>query len=134
MFRLVYTENMRTKTAEDYQVLMHRYAMDHIKEGVSYKEALDYLNSQGYSFKFNSNDDHIMLAYGDIFINATGGGVLSTIRNNPTYNFHMTTEAYFRLLEYEELVEARRNALEAKRFSIAALAIAALSLLAQINT
>lgn len=104
------------KPSDDLYIRVLKYCRDNIETPVTPDAVVKYLNDT-YDYEFRSHLEHTELE--EIFEFTFGNRGLSNITPYP-----MKGEAYFRLLEYEELSEARKNAREARWLSIAAIIIA----------
>jgi hypothetical protein len=90
------------------------------KGDASLAEFIEHMKSLGY------DDQNLQyVTFGNIFVN--GYATTTSIRDvNDRYS--MLPSAYFNLLEYEELRDARKNSREAKSLSLWAIAISACSI------
>ncbi len=106
------------KPSDDLYIRVLKYCRDNIETPVTPDAVVKYLNDT-YGYEFRKYIEHTELS--EIFEFTLGYRNLGN-----TTPYPMKGEAYFKLLEYEELSEARKNAREARWLSIAAIVIALL--------
>lgn len=95
--------------SEDPYIQILKFAKEHLKEGIKHHEAqqliIEKLEIKGG--RKRENKSLLDRVHNSIF------GAQSTHKENEQYD-HMCMEAYFQLLEYEELKEAREASLKAQ--------------------
>ena len=95
-----------TREKTDAYISLLRFGRDHLEGGVQQNEIITHIEELGHKLGANHmlNLSHELFDYHDGY-------------------FVLSLDAYFQLLEYEELSEARKASTEAKRLAIAAIAI-----------
>ena len=106
------------KPSDDLYIRVLKYCRDNIDTPKQPNSIITFLN-ETYGYRFVGANNHMQLQQ---ILEFTFG--VKNLRNDIPYP--MTGEAYFKLLEYEELSLARKNAKEAKVMSIIAIMIAVL--------
>ena len=95
-----------------------------IQEGTKFKELKDHLKGIGYEYKTEENEKHWQRLFYDTFsgLEGTTSARLDSESGEETLSF-MEMDAYFRLLEHEELKNARNSSLLATIFAIIAIGL-----------
>lgn len=112
---------------KDFYLLMLEYGRATLESGVTQKEVKEHFE-QKYGYKFDTDDKgrQFTRVFWDVFFDQTG------TNGRDGNKLFMQMEAYFKLLEYVELTEARKSSISATRFASAAIVISILSMIASI--
>jgi len=121
---LIMCKNSENK---DFYLLMLEYGRATLESGVTQKEVKEHFE-QKYGYKFDTDDKgrQFTRVFWDVFFDQTG------TNGRDGNKLFMQMEAYFKLLEYVELTEARKSSISATRFASAAIVISILSMIASI--
>lgn len=99
---------------EDFIILLHKYGYEHNGQPITGDELLEYLKSNGIDIDEHYMKSSVLHVISEAFTEAYS-------RNGQTLIFK--SEAYYRYLEYLELVAANRNSKEARWLSVIAIGI-----------
>ena len=123
---------------EDIFVVILRYGVQRSPDGVTYNEIYNLLQSKGYltqtdvdSFTVNLNPHDSVQYPKKIKIDWLIEEIFPRFDHNSGKR-GLSVENYFRLVELDELTEARKNGAEAKRLAITAIIISVVSAFASI--
>ena len=111
----------RDKPKEDLYIAVLRWGREHLGEYTTPKDLFDLMNDRGFESPYLSNFVAFQRLFWDTF----------TALDHPEEPYYerfewvLSVESYFRLLEYEELNEARQSSTKALRLAVAAMIIAA---------
>ncbi|NKI16127.1 hypothetical protein HCU74_01720 [Spongiibacter sp. KMU-166] len=107
----------------DVYIEILRYGRSKIGEPITFDELKSHLESEGYEF----DDFAAEQFFSDLFVDKglPRGNKPGQLRNEG--EFFLEHEGYFNLLEYEELIEARRSATQATLFAAIAIIISTVS-------
>lgn len=123
---------MWKRKPDDLYIAVLKYGKKNMNEGMTAEDTEKYLNGLGYKFESIEGNAHYEKFFRDIFC---GSGDQMQIKGSTLYNkkkYFMNVEAYFRLLEYTELQEARKSSTRATWFASSALVISIISIIIQI--
>lgn len=112
----------------DYIKLLHQYAYEHIEDGVSFPEILEYLKTQGIDVDDVHLKSSIARTFSQAFVDSNRASIGFSMTD--TGKHYMLTDAYYRHLEYLELEESRKNAESAKKQSLIAIILTLFALIA----
>lgn len=120
---------------EDLYITLLRYGRDHLENGVTYTEVRAHLEKNGFNFRDNNNykDKHLRRLFPSLFF-SPGSSPNAPVDHDPIMDHsegvrrHLRTEAYFQLLEYEELNEARASSRKAHWTAIFAIIISIIAM------
>jgi hypothetical protein len=115
---------------KDYIYLIHKVGYENLELGVSFSETLEYLESNGVKIVNEQKLESIQRTYSQVFIDSKRDSIGFNPKDKT--KFYMLTDSYYRHLEYLELVDARKNAEDAKRQSMIAIGLTLLALVASI--
>ena len=119
---------------DDLYIIAMRYAYKHLEKGVTYTEVKAYLEQKGFTFETKESQNHYSRIFTSIFSEPTGKSWRN--HNDPDskeFTCYMDNDAYFKLMEYEELKGARKSALHATIFASVAIVISIISTLISIH-
>ena len=116
---------MFNKKKEDVYIAVHRFGRQRILEGksVTQEDYLKFLEESGYDL----HEDVYVKLYLEIF-----GGTWASDPQHPGPKRYLSAEAYFNLVDYDELQEARHNSRQAWFFSIIAIILSIIAIIAPI--
>jgi site-specific DNA-cytosine methylase len=105
-------------------------------EGISFNEMKSTLSSLGYKFeeKLLSNWYYVSFEHVKRVYFSTNPSVIGMAIEEDNNKYSLCSDSLFQYLEYVELKEARENSKSAKNYSLIAIGIALLSLLASLGT
>lgn len=111
----------RRENKDDFYIVLIKYGKQHLKDGVTESETREHLIKNGFAVDTDVKNlffhDAYLYCFGSQFERSRG------CFNNHEERHSLNLEAYFHLLEHEELGHARKSAEEAKRIAIRAIAI-----------
>lgn len=116
---------------KDFIRLIHEYAYEHLNDGVSYPDTVQYLRDNGVDVDDVKVKHSVQRTFSQVFVDSNRASI-GFDTNFSGKDFYMLTDAYYRYLEYLELVESRKNAESAKKQSTIAICLTLLALLASI--
>ena len=105
---------------DDVYIAILKYAKDNLDNGATFTDVKKYLKQLGYSFEPQPFQD----LFSRVFSDPSGHNYVMPLNVN-IQKFIMGIEAYFQLLEYEELKEARQSSKNAMWIAIVAIIISA---------
>lgn len=103
---------------KDYIILIHQYAYEHLLDGATTQEVKDFLAIKGVATNETRLANTIEDVFGQVFVHGykpTMGYTKGEAR------YYMLSEAYYRYIEYIELLEARKNSKIATWLAVIAL-------------
>lgn len=125
----------------DLLISLLRFGASRVPEGVTYGEAYQFLQSEGYLSKEEFTD--ITKVKGERSEAAAlkkrrvdwffEQAFPARLNNDPTGQRYMTLDNYFHLVEHQELTEARQNATSAKKQAQIAIVISMFTILASVG-
>ena len=115
---------MAKSTPEDIYIALFRYGKKHIHDGVTLKDAFEHLRALEIDSEFLKSEEAFCNTFGRTFQKDAGTGKDKEFLN---------LDAYFKLLEYDELHQARASATQAKWIAIGAIVVAAVMAAASIG-
>lgn len=112
---------------KDFYLLMLEHGMKTLEVGVTQEEVMQYFkDTYGYSFDSDDKKNHFRRIFHDVFSDPLGRGGQG---GNKSF---MAMEAYFKLLEYIELTEARKASTTATYYAVIAICISIASMLTSV--
>jgi hypothetical protein len=90
---------------DDLYIKILKYGKKNLTNGVTYKNVKSWLEDQGYKFEEYKDEKFFERIFNDIFFSPERGSVYEQCGDVVC---NMQIEAYFRLLEHDELKSARR--------------------------
>ncbi|KKU29935.1 hypothetical protein A3G55_01310 [Candidatus Giovannonibacteria bacterium RIFCSPLOWO2_12_FULL_44_25] len=117
------SNNEIQKNSDNLYIALIKYGKEKLTEGVNYKEAQEHLTKIGFDFK-NPQISHL---FRDAFLHIFGTEQEKVNGFYPgvEHKKFLGVEAYFNLLDHEELQHARQSSAEAKKLAITAIWISA---------
>jgi len=112
--------------ADDLYIALLRYGKDHLGESTTPKALFKVMNDRGFASPYLSSQQQFALLFSESF------EALRTPGASDNSDWVFKGAAYFRLLEYEELNEARSSSKRALYVAIAALVVSGVLALASI--
>jgi len=114
---------------EDLYITILKYGKTHLLDGVTYSSVEKYLNSKGYSTEGDLHRLRYRIMFNDVFEDPVHRTLyVDGSSDQEKFTLFIKMEAYFRLLEYEELKDARKSSKKAQTFSTIAIAISIVAL------
>jgi len=110
-----------TMKKDDLYIAILKHGYDKINEGVTYDSVRQHLEKLGYSFDADDNISRLHKLFYETFSLHTGKKTRGTVDSESKY--YIDIDAYFKLVEYTELKEARRASKNATYFAIIAIVI-----------
>jgi hypothetical protein len=120
---------------EDYILLIHKYGYEHIYDGVTFKDTLEYLEQHSINVKDARMLDRIKVAFSVTYDH--NPGLVPYLNEGGTHYTSILTlpiESYFRYLDYIDLKETREGSAKATKIAITAIVIGIVVGIAQIVT
>ena len=103
---------------DDLYITTLKYGKETLLSGVTYREVKEHLKSKGFGdFDEGEKQRHYSVIFKSVFSDVSNRGT------NDKVKWFMQMEAYFRLLEYVELKEARASSTKATIFAGIAIVI-----------
>jgi len=109
---------------DDLYIAILKYGKEHIGENVTPGDIKKYFKENNYEIDVPSGA--FQRLFFDVFSDPKGRGF------NDNLPCIMNMEAYFRLLEHEELKEARQSSKEARKYAIIAICISIIAMVISI--
>lgn len=110
---------------DDLYIAILKYGKEHLGENVTPEGLIKHLKENKYDFNADGND--FKRLYLDVFSLREGRGFGY---DRPSI---MKMEAYFRLLEHEELQDARESSKEARKYAVIAIWISIFAMIISIT-
>ena len=115
-------------TENDLYIIAMRYAYKHLEEGVTYTEVKEHLETKGFVFESKESINHYSRIFTSIFSEPRGKSWKDhSDPDGEEFTCYMDSDAYFKLMEYEELKGARKSSLHATIFASIAIVISIVS-------
>ena len=115
------------KPTDDLYIALLRYGKDHLGESHTPEDLFEVMKDLGFDSPYLSSIEYFRLLFWESF-EALDRNV-SSLKSSV---WVLSVDSYFRLLEYEELNEARRSSTRALRWARAAMALSGLLAIASI--
>ena len=117
----------------DLYIVALKYGYSKLEQGVTHSEVKKYLESKGFSFPTREAEKHYDRIFTSIFSEPQGRSWKNhNVPDSVEFTCFMDSDAYFKLLEYEELKDARKSSLHATVFASIAIVISIFSTLMSI--
>jgi len=115
---------MKIIAENDIYIVAMKYGYANLEKGVTHTEVKEYLESKGFKFETKQSKHHFDRIFTSIFSEPRGKSWKNHNEpNGDDFICYLNEDAYFKLLEYEELKNAQKSALSATRFAIIAIII-----------
>jgi len=119
---------------KDIYIITLKYGYKNLEKGVTHSEVKEYLESKGFKFETKESKNHYNRIFTSVFSEPTGKSWRNhNDPNSEDFICYLNADAYFKLMEYEELKGARKSSLIATIFAIIAIVIAIISTSASIH-
>lgn len=108
---------MNKNRTRDYVLLIHEYAAAHLNDNITPDQVYEMLEANGISMSSEGDRKAAELVLMDVFYYDGAFGAAGR---------RMRSEAYYRHMDYLEMVAAKKNTKEARVWSIIALTVSAI--------
>lgn len=114
--------NLFKKREEDFYICMLRYAKANLENGVNYRSVVKHLKEKG--FNIPEENSTLLAHYFPMAFYSTNNDT------TPPFKFHyfLKPDAYMHLVTHDEMVQARKSAIEARIFAIIAIGLSVYSI------
>jgi hypothetical protein len=105
---------------DDLYISILRFGKEHLEQGLTFQKLLDHLDK----IKLKYDETSVIVFFNELFMckrHPEGNNVSQKPKDNEVY--FLENEGYFKLLEYEELSEARQSSKKATTIAIIAIVI-----------
>ena len=106
---------------DDLYIAVLRYGREHLGEYTTPEDLFEVMKARGFESAYLSSFENFELLFWETFT-----ALDRKVSSRDSSNWLLSLDSYFRLLEYEELHEARSSAKRATKIAIAAITIAAI--------